>query len=280
MHDRSRLSAVMICGAGHSGSTLLGMILGSHTDAFYMGEGGKARYLGDEKKPLRKRVCKICGEDCPVWAGFEWNGVSPLYAQVAAHVGQSVIIDSTKDERWIESRAEEVREGGGTPILLMLSRDGRAVVNSRLRKYPDRDPGEQIQAWIDKMATAQALFDGFDGPKMRVRYEDLAENSAATIKALCRLIGLEYQPGMADFASVEHHVLGGNSGTQFIAARSRFDDPDEAFVSLGSRTRDYYENHSGGIELDLRWKSELKPEHLAMFEQMAATANAPYQWGD
>ena len=60
--------SVMICGAGHSGSTLLGMILGSHSQAFYMGEGGKARYLGDEKKPLRKRVCKICGEACPVWS--------------------------------------------------------------------------------------------------------------------------------------------------------------------------------------------------------------------
>lgn len=280
MQDRSRLTAVMICGAGHSGSTLLGMILGSHSDAFYMGEGGKARYLGDEKKPLRKRVCKICGEDCPVWAGFEWDGDTPLYAQVSAHVGKRVIIDSTKDEGWIEARAGEVRAGDGTPVLLKLSRDGRAVVNSRLRKYPDRDPAAQIQAWVDKMASADALFEAFEGPKMRVRYEDLAENSATTIEALCRLIGLDYQPGMANFAAVEHHVLGGNSGTQFIAARSRFDDPEEAFVSLGSRTRDYYENHSGRIELDLRWKTEMKPEHLALFEQMAATANSPFQWGE
>ncbi|WP_297737323.1 sulfotransferase family protein [uncultured Maricaulis sp.] len=280
MYDGSRLTAVMMCGAGHSGSTLLGMILGSHSDAFYMGEGGKARYLGDEKKPLRKRVCKICGEDCPVWAGFEWDGETPLYAQVAAHVGKPVIIDSTKDEGWIEARAAEVRSSGGTPVLLMLSRDGRAVVNSRLRKYPDRDPVGQIQAWVDKMAAADALFEAFEGPKMRVRYEDLAENSATTIEVLCRLIGVDYQAGMANFAAVEHHVLGGNSGTQFIAARSRFDDPDEAFVSLGSRTRDYYENHSGRIELDLRWKTEMKPEHLALFEQMAATANAPFQWGE
>lgn len=115
---------------------------------------------------------------------------------------------------------------------------------------------------------------------MAVRYEDLAENTAGTIKALCELIGIDYQPSMADFSAVEHHVLGGNSGTQFIAARSRFEDPDDAFVSLGSRTRDYYEKHSGRIELDLRWKSELKPEHLALFEQMAATANRPFQWGE
>lgn len=280
MQHSSRLTAVMICGAGHSGSTLLGMILGSHTDAFYMGEGGKARYLGDGKKPLRKRVCKICGEDCPVWGGFEWDGASPLYADVAARVGKRVIIDSTKDEAWIKARADEVRQAGGQAVLLFLSRDGRAVVNSRLRKYPDRDAGTQIQAWVDKMASAQALFDNFDGLKMHVRYEDLAENSAATIEALCALIGIGYQPSMADFTACDHHVLGGNSGTQFVAARSRFEDPDAAFVSLGPRTRDYYENHSGAIELDLRWMDEMKPEHVALFAQMAAAANKPFQWGE
>ncbi|WP_040500465.1 sulfotransferase family protein [Henriciella marina] len=280
MQQQSRLTAVMICGAGHSGSTLLGMILGSHTDTFYMGEGGKARYLGDGSKPLRKRVCKICGEICPVWGGFDWDGISPLYEAVAIRVGKQVIIDSTKDEAWIRARADEVRRVGGTTILLFLSRDGRAVVNSRLRKYPDREPGAQIQAWVDKMASAQALFDDFEGLKMRVRYEDLAENSATTIKTLCALIGVDYQPAMADFTAAEHHVLGGNSGTQFVAARSRFEDPDAAFVSLGPRTRDYYENHSGGIELDLRWKDEMTREHVALFAQMAGKANKPFQWGE
>ncbi len=44
-------------GAGHSGSTLLGMMLGAHPEIFYAGEAKKAAYLHDERKPLRKRQC-------------------------------------------------------------------------------------------------------------------------------------------------------------------------------------------------------------------------------
>ncbi len=270
--------SVMICGAGHSGSTLLGMILGSHSQAFYMGEGGKARYLGDEKKPLRKRVCKICGEACPVWSGFEWDGETPLHASVSRHVGRPVIIDSTKDEAWIRQRADETRGLGGRAVLILLGRDGRAVVNSRIRKYPDRDPEGQIRDWVEKMASSEALFEAFEGPKIRIRYEDLATSTESVARALCAVIGLDFEPGMLRFAEAEHHVLGGNSGTQFIVAREQLRDPDEAFVSLNERTRGYYENHSGDIELDLRWREEMAPAHLALFENLAASANAAFKW--
>ena len=270
--------SVMICGAGHSGSTLLGMILGSHSRTFYMGEGGKARYLGDPNKPLRKRVCKICGEACPVWSGFEWDGETPLHAAVSAHVGKPVIIDSTKDEAWIRDRAAESLSVGGRAVLILLGRDGRAVVNSRIRKYPDRDPEGQIRDWVDKMASSEALFEAFEGPKIRIRYEDLATSTEAVARALCTVIGLDYEPAMLRFAGTEQHVLGGNSGTQFIVAREQMKDPDEAFVGLNDRTRDYYENHSGGIELDLRWREEMSPAHLALFEDLAASANAAFKW--
>lgn len=272
------MKSLMVCGAGHSGSTLLGMLLGGHGAAFYMGEGGKARYLGDEKKPLRKRVCKICGEACPVWGDFRWDGEAPLYPLVAAHVGRDVIVDTTKDKRWIETRAAETRAAGGRPHLVFLTRDGRAVVNSRLRKYPERDPAQQIRDWVEKMEESQALFEAFDGPKMRVRYEDLAETPEAVARALCALLELDYEPGMLAFAENEHHVLGGNSGTQYVAARERLGDPSDAFVGLNDRTRGYYERHPGRIELDLRWRTEMSPDHLTLFEQVAGAANSPYRW--
>ncbi|MHA6289644.1 sulfotransferase [Maricaulis sp. CAU 1757] len=275
-----QVCSVSICGAGHSGSTLLGMLLGSHSEAMYIGEGGKARNLGDERKPLRKRVCKICGPDCPVWADFRWDRSSCLYAQLSQHVGVPVLIDSTKDEAWIEARTDEVRADGGTACLLLLSRDGRAVVNSRIRKYPDRDPARQISDWVDKMAASEALYAAFAGPKMRVRYEELVEDTEAVARAICDLVGIKFEAGMLDYAATPHHVLGGNSGTQFLAARKQFETPDEAFVSLGQRTRDYYENHSGRIELDLRWRSELSAPHRALFETMAAQANQSYKWGE
>lgn len=280
MYGGARLKAGLICGAGHSGSTLLGMILGSHSLAFYMGEGGKVRYLADEKKPLRKRVCKLCGEACPVWGGFRWDRTAPLYEQVAARAHRRVIIDSTKDDSWIAERAAETRAAGGETYLFFLLRDGRAVVNSRLRKYPERDPEQQVRDWIAQIERSEALFAGFDGPKMRVRYEDLATDPGRVVRAACDLMDLGFEPAMLRFQDAEHHPLGGNSGTQFIAAKGRFEDPDDAFVTLNQRTRDYYETHDNAIRLDLRWKQELSPEHAAMFENLAGGFNQTMKWGE
>lgn len=280
MDNSAAPASIMICGAGHSGSTLLGMILGSHSHAFYMGEGGKARYLGDASKPLRKRVCKICGADCPVWSDFVWDRDRSLHEQVAAHAGRPVIVDSTKDEAWIEARADEAAAAGRRAALILLGRDGRAVVNSRLRKYPDRDPEQQIRDWVGKMETSTALFARFEGPKLRVRYEALASATEDVVREICDTVGLDFQPGMLRFADTPHHVLGGNSGTQYIAARTTLPDPGQAFVSLNDRTRDYYENHSGRIELDMRWRDELSAPHLALFDRLATRANRDFKWGE
>lgn len=278
MDKTSPLRSVSLCGAGHSGSTLLGMILGGHSSAFYMGEGGKVRYLHDERKPLRKRVCKICGDDCPIWSRFQWDQAGALYPQLANHVDARMIVDTTKDERWIEARSAEMRAAGGIAALLFLTRDGRAVVNSRIRKYPERDPTDQIRQWADKIETSDALFQAFDGPKMRVRYEELATNPEAVTRRVCDLLKLDYDAEMLNFDQHPQHVLGGNSGTQFLVARNQFEDPQKAFVSLGERTREYYGEHAGGISLDLRWKDELSSEHEALFERLAGRANAELKW--
>lgn len=271
------ITGISICGAGHSGSTLLGMVLGSAPGAFYVGEGAKIRYLHDEKKPLKKRVCKICGEACEVWSGFHWNRNEPLYRQVAAHTASSIIVDSTKNPDWIEDRTAELKASGDRAVLVLLLRDGRAVINSRLRKYPDRDPEQQILDWMAQVDRSEALFAGFEGPKIRIRYEEFASDPETAARQICNLAGIAFRSEMLDFAARPHHPLGGNNGTQFLVARQQSAD---SFVSLPNRTRDYYKDHSGGISLDLRWKRELKPEHAALFEQVAGRFNTSLKWGE
>ncbi len=275
--------AVLICGAGHSGSTLLGLILGSHTACFYCGEAGKVRYLGDSRKALRKRVCKLCGESCPLWSSFSWDPDQPLYSQIARATGSPVIIDSTKSTAWIKQRLAELAVAGrpGAPlpaVLIFLGRDGRAVVSSRIRKYPDREPGELIGHWRRQIETSRELYAQYDGPKCEVRYEQLASEPERTVRELCAVIGLDFEPAMLAFEQHEHHPLGGNNGTQYLVARSRFDHPDEAFVSLGERSRDYYRRHGGAIELDLRWLQELAAPHLVLFEELAGDTNRDLRW--
>jgi len=270
----------MICGAGHSGSTLLGLILGRAEGAFYVGEGAKIRYLHDKNKPLRKRACKVCGEDCPVWSNFHWDQDQPLYRQIATHTGAHIIVDSTKNPAWIKARSNELTAAGDQGALTFLQRDGRAVLNSRFRKYPERDAATQIQSWMDQISASREAFDGFTGPKIAIRYEELATQPENTIRQICDLAGLPFQPEMLAFNEGESHPMGGNTGTQFVAARDKVADDPNAILKLTPRTHDYYAKHSGDIELDLRWKTEMSAPNLALFNEMAGEFNADMAWGD
>ncbi len=270
--------AVLICGAGHSGSTLLGLILGSHSACFYSGEAGKVRYLGDARKPLRKRVCKLCGEGCPVWSDFTWDRDLPLYVQIARATGSPVVVDSTKSIPWIHERLAELEASGITAALIFLARDGRAVINSRIRKYPDRPPAELIGAWARQIGESRRLYEAYGGPRCRVSYEELASAPDDAVRRLCGRLDLDFEPAMLAFDHHEHHPLGGNNGTQYLVARSRFADPGEAFVALPERSRDYYAGHAKAIALDLRWRRELDPKHLELFEELAGDVNRELRW--
>jgi len=264
--------AVFIGGAGHSGSTLLGMLLGSHPSVFYAGEAAKTRYLGNPKAPARKRVCKLCGPDCRVWGDFVPAAAPHLYAQLAERTGKPIVVDSSKNLSWL---AEQTAAVGEHAALVFLLRDGRAVVNSRLRKYPERDPRILIDEWATKIADTEAFYDAFEGPKAKVRYEELATDTERVVRDLCVVLGLDYTPSMLSFAAHEHHVLGGNNGTQYQVARAQ--DLDDPFVKLTERTA-YYADHPRGIHLDLRWEREMPPEVLRLFEELASARNAALAW--
>lgn len=265
------LTVIQICGAGHSGSTLLGLVLGSHSQAFYLGEAKKARFVGDPNKPARKRACKFCGDDCPVWGGYRWSDDDNLY-EVAARLGSAqTLIDSTKGLSWLEKRGRELDERGHKRVVLFLQRDGRAVINSRYRKYPERSLEQQIAQWAEQIEATREYFAAQTVPKAVVRYEEFATDPARIVQELCTLASLPYEPDMLRYESQEHHVLGGNNGTQYLAK------PGSA-VEPGERHAGYYKSHDRGIRLDLRWHEEMPADVLAAFEEQAGAINAPMAW--
>ena len=267
---------VAICGAGHSGSTLLGLVLGSHSAAFYAGEAKKTLFIGREDKPLRKRVCKICGEGCEIWSRFEVPPKPDLYEQIARLTGAAVVVDSTKKLDWIRERTAELDAVGAVHKRIFLARDGRAVVNSRVRKYPDEDPAEVVDAWLQQIAATEALVAERPGDARLVRYERLATEPEATVREICAFLDLPFEPAMLDYHRVRHHPLGGNTGTQSVVARAQ--DADSAFAEVPERSADYYGSLQRGFRLDERWRVELPDEVRSVFEARAAAQNAPYVW--
>lgn len=275
MADRIHRLAVSICGAGHSGSTLLGLVLGSHSSAFYAGEAKKSLFVGDTRKPLRKRVCKICGESCPVWSRFTVPPEPDLYEQLARLTGRTVTIDSTKDVAWIRARAEELDRVGVPQRRIFLSRDGRAVINSRLRKY-GLEPEAAIDEWLAQVRATEALLAERPGDVVRVRYEELATSPEATVRRVCDALGFAFEPEMLRYETHAHHPLGGNTGTQSVVARAG--QMDAPLAAIPERSRDYYEGLQGGFRLDLRWQRELSEEARRLFEERAGSVNEPFRW--
>lgn len=170
---------VFVGGAWNPGSTLLGLMLGAHPSLFFAGEVRESGFLGDPSTPLPKRVCKLCGPACEVWTD-DLRGMSgvDLYGTLALRSRCPIVVDSSKRIDWIE---RQVTAGHGiVPLnLVVLTRDGRAVVNSRIRGKP-ATAGHQARKWIARMRATEALASRWPGSVHRVRGRRCARSPASS----------------------------------------------------------------------------------------------------
>lgn len=270
---------IFVGGAGHSGTTLLGLVLGAHPSVFYAGEANKSVHLGDEGTKARKRTCKVCGESCRVWSGLEARLAEvDLYEALSERTGRSVIADSTKSIAWIDAQSAVLARACVRMDLVFLGRDGRAVLASSLRKRPETSAREHAAHWVEQIEATEALAARFPGSVTRVRYEALATDPDRTIAALAAALRLDVVPAMREPWSSEQHPIGGNAGTQSLleGARTRAG----ADLAIGGGKRDYYAEHPRGFVLDVRWKRELSGEALAAFDAVAGATNRAYAWNE
>ena len=287
--ERKNRVVVFVAGAGHSGSTLLGLALGAHPEIFYAGEANKSQLLSDANAPLRKRTCKVCGEGCPVWTNLVWTdlgrtdlgqtnliGGDDLYEALSLRTGRPVVVDSTKETGWIAEKSAALAALGVRVHLFFLGRDGRAIVASGLRKDPGHSIEEHTQKWVEQIAASEALAARFPGPVTRLRYETLVTEPEATLAMLVRSLDRALVPSMLSPFDSEQHPLGGNAGTQSLLSGSvtRTDGP----LPVKGDKRRYYEDHPRAFVLDQRWRSELSDEALRRFSAVAGPTEDAHAW--
>jgi hypothetical protein len=275
---RANERVCFVSGAGHSGSTLLGLVLGSHPRVFYAGEARKSLFFGNERKALRKRMCKVCGEACPVWGDLGRAPDEDLYEALSRRTGRRIVVDSTKSIDWIDTQIDALRAAGAGLHMVFLGRDGRAVVGSGVRKYPETTAREHALTWVSQIEATEALASRFPGPVTRVRYEELATRPKETIEKLTSALGIDFVPAMLEPWTSEQHPLGGNAGTQSLleGAQTRIGGA----LPISGEKRGYYQQHPRGFVLDRRWEHELAPSALAEFEAVAHQTNVPYAWNE
>lgn len=301
---------IFVMGPGHCGSTLLDLILGSHSQAFSLGEFHRLWHQLDKPKSGEYvHICGVCEGKCPFWNGqvslpllkLFFSRKSKLHlglGGIARHIvhpyqylfkwsGKSIVIDSSKQAGWIERQLHKKYTWRGmVPYLVYMCRDGRAVVNSYLRKYPDRGIDRISENWMRQIKGMNEFYLKFpDRRKIQVHYETLATEPKKTFENLCAFLGIEFEPNMLCYWEHGHHHIFGNGGTRSLIYkyRKQFKPETDALrkrieISKQFYNSQYYDQLDIAIKLDLRWINEMSEEHIKKFNEIAGEMNKPFEY--
>ena len=214
---------IYVVGTRHSGSTLLDMLMSSHSSVFGVGEA--------KMFALRPDTACTCGadrwEDCTFWTRVDrlmrsdgGPGVAHpdiesaeqkafttynrrFFRAVAETSRCPVVLDSSKDFTRLASLL-----GSDLPLeVVHLTRDPRGVVCSGLRK--NRPVPAVCRRYVRTHVAAVHLLR--DKPHLEVRYEELARHPERELARVLAMVGLEPEQGqVADWRTIEHHNFAGN----------------------------------------------------------------------
>jgi hypothetical protein len=256
---------ILIGGCERSGTTLLGAMIGAHSDCVCTPESqfkiDTLRAVGWQQSPLD--LVTVLDHIQAHWRFSIWGlDLAPrevpeaelgssyshllawLVRRYAAHIGkQGATI-------WVDHTPANIRYAC---VLLRLFpdarmihvvRDGRAVAASIMPL--DWGPNTVIRAapwWVEKVAYGLAVESLWPPDRIvRVRYEDLVSNTEAALMTLCEHLGIDYQPSMAEatgfarptYTSSQHALIGKRPTPRRVSA----------------------------------WKSELSPRQVEVFEYL------------
>ena len=265
-----------VAGLGHSGSTLLGALLGQLDGFFYAGE------LTSTGRALADGSDCGCGEpipSCPAWSAilasfgaavdpleldrsvgrargavrqelFPGRGLdrsqtafAALFRAIAETTGTRVVVDSSK---W-PGYARFLEQVDGLEVAVVhLVRDPRGVVHSRLRSAERRGfpltppPAGFAAVWSVWNALIELVWRR--RRYLRLRYEDLVARPEDAVRRAAALVGEapERLPFLApDVASLAptHSVAGNRSRFRTGEVPIRLDDEWRLTPRLGARER-------------------------------------------
>lgn len=253
---------VIIASPGHSGQSWLNMLIGSHSQAVALGEISEV--FG--KSDLR-RVCSFCEGKCDFWGRFNtiWNPEQDLFSQIADFSGKRVVSVSK-----IGDFKSFLNPERSTVKVIRLIRDGRAFLASISRKYPNHKTAAIVQNWHDlsvQMDRWTASFPRENG--ITLRYEDILKNTESCLRKICTFIGIEFESAMLEYWKVQHHVIGVNKGTLSFV-KKHFGQ------SQSTSDNHFYSSQNPARFTDERWRTEVGPEQLKIFEKIGGRLNRLY----
>lgn len=269
MYMKQPTKVALILSPGRSGQTWLNLMLGAHPRILSVGELALVEKVG-----RFDGACSVCDGECPFWSEFDraWDRKTNLFEALARQSGKPVV-SIVGSHRFKEHFA-----GDGLEVYtIRLIRDGRAVTASYLRKYAETPYEDLVARWVKQSAAMdRKTRRAGPGRGLTLRYEDLVEDTPGRLGAICRMMGLEYDPGMIDYWRTLQHIVAGNQGTVSFM-RGHFGLKTPAGYKMVDEK--FYKEQMANRFKDVRWRQELGPERLRQFEMVGGVLNKSYGYG-
>jgi hypothetical protein len=229
-HPASR-KVVFIASLGHSGSTLLDLILGGHSAIVGLGEVGRSAASADQASDHRNAICS-CGRaapDCPFWgevltrlASEPAAGEQRRYEIVLDTFNRGfgpdrILVDSSKYLRWLSCLAGI--EGLDLRVLFLI-RDVRSFAISAIdnvdrkraagRSYRATGGFAAFRRWHQENRKTARFLATSGLPFMRIGYEELCLAPEHLIPQICHFLDIPFEPSMLELARSSSHIVRGN----------------------------------------------------------------------
>jgi hypothetical protein len=273
-----------IIGSGRSGTTLLRMILASHSRLSIPPETWYLLRLGellDIRRPLTPdeivRVTQIM-TDHYRWADMNFDA-SDFRRQVA-DLGTPYLRDVVElvyqNHLHVEHKS---RWGDKTPGYIEIApqlaalfpgakfvhfvRDGRDVAKSfQSLRWAGRWLHDNTREWVEAMDYNQRwIHSTLSGQIFQARYEDLVLDTERTIREICKFLGEEFEPGMLSW---QEKVDGLMPAREVKIHEKLKHIPDSTFIFRWKREMSIREmlvseafmgNHLGALGYELRFRN-------------------------
>lgn len=218
-------SPVFVISPVRSGSTLLRMLLNSHSRVRAPHELHLRTVEVQLAEDFSAKSMKELDLDRLELEHMLWDRILHLELERS---GKDVIVDKTPGNVWAWERLSYAWPHAK---FIFLLRHPEGVVTSLASRKGNTAAREQLDAnvlkYVEPLERARETVEGHT-----VRYEDLTADPEETLRKLCVYLDVDWEPGMLDYGEFDHGRLAPNLGDRSANIRSgRIQTPTETHTS-------------------------------------------------
>lgn len=212
----NKQKTIYIAGLGHSGSTILDMILGSHSKIIGLGEIMPFIRRKDHSSDYKSTCsCGETGKNCDFWAPIEeliktTNTYEQAYLKIsnyffAKYGDDKILVDSSKNSYQYLKKLNELYD----LKIIYLTRDYRSWTYSRHLNKKSPIVYWYLRWFLENKKIEHQL------KKMGIEwfnlgYEELALYPEHSIKKICEFIDVNFEAEMLNPGNTKSHIINGN----------------------------------------------------------------------